>query len=114
MKNPEINKYGDKFWYNEKGQFHRKDDLPAIKYIGGEIDWWINNKRHRKDGPAVIWPDGAQFWWLNGHRHREDGPAVIFSDGRKEWYLNNQKYSEEEYNIYLDRNIKLVFIMLRV
>ena len=82
----EINKYGTKRW----------------KLPGGDL--------HREDGPAVEWINGHKEWWLNGKRHREDGSAIEFYDGDKVWYLNNIKYSEQEYKKKL-RLIKLEHIL---
>ncbi len=61
-------------YYNEQGQLHRVDGLPAIE-----------------------WSDGDKSWWINGLRHREDGPAIEYKDGDKSWHLNNINYTEEEY-----------------
>jgi len=91
---PEINRHGDKYWYNEDRQRHREDG-PAIEYANGAKDWWQNDKRHREDGPARIWADGSKEWWVNGKRHREDGPAIIWADGSKEWYINHKRHRED-------------------
>lgn len=48
----EIDKYGNKRWYNAVGQFHREDG-PAIEHPSGYSGWFLNGKRHREDGPAV-------------------------------------------------------------
>ena len=71
--NPEINKYGDKFWYDS------------------------DSKWHREDGPAIEWNNGNKWWCKHGHFHREDGPAIEWVSGYKEYYLDNIQYSEEEY-----------------
>ena len=64
----EINEFGDKFWRNSEGKFHRDNDLPA-----------------------VIWPDGYNAWWQNGQCHRDnDLPAIIWADGSCAWYQNNE------------------------
>ena len=36
--------------------------------------------------PAVIYVDGQKEWYLEGYRHREDGPAVIYSNGDEVWW----------------------------
>jgi hypothetical protein len=66
MTNPEIDKFGDKTWYNSKKQ------------------------RHREDGPAWEGYDGAKYWYINDKLHREDGPACEFY-GHKEWYINGKR-----------------------
>jgi hypothetical protein len=40
MDNPEINKHGDKKWY-QHGQLHR-DDGPAIEFVHGLKFWWLH------------------------------------------------------------------------
>ena len=39
-----VDKYGNKRWYNSKGEYHRENDLPAIDHIGGYKEWHINGK----------------------------------------------------------------------
>jgi len=72
MNNPEINKYGDKFWRNKEG------------------------KLHREDGPAVEFAHGSKLWYLNDKCHRDDGPAVERTNGHKEYWINNTKYNSLE------------------
>ena len=43
----EIDKHGNREWLNSKGQYHRIDG-PAIEYINGSKEWWMNGIRHRK------------------------------------------------------------------
>ena len=87
---------GDKFWYNDKGQYHREKG-PAIIYQNGDKKWYLNGKRHRKDGPAVELKNGYKSWHINGERHREDGPAIEYSGKLKAWYLNGKKYTKLEF-----------------
>jgi hypothetical protein len=66
MTNPIIDKFGNKRWYNSKGQLHR-DDGPAeeswyYKY------WWRNGELHREDGPAAEWNNGDKWWYIQGKR----------------------------------------------
>jgi hypothetical protein len=71
----EIDRYGNKCWFNEEG------------------------KLHRTDGPAVEWGVGInKQWWVNGLRHRIDGPAIEYYNGYKEWWVNGVRYTEEEFN----------------
>lgn len=67
----ETDKYGNHFYYNKDGHFHRSD------------------------GPAAIYVDGTQVWWMNGHVHRTDGPAYIGMDGTQEWFLNGDQFPSE-------------------
>jgi len=50
MNNPEIFDNGDKYWYDDKGKFHRDNDLPAIVWIGNVNCWYFHGKRHRTFG----------------------------------------------------------------
>ena len=85
-----TDKYGNKRWYNKKGELHRDNDLPAIEWPGGTKVWYLNNELHRDDKPAVEWSDGTKEWYQNDKLHRVDGPAVEKSNGTKVWYLNNK------------------------
>jgi hypothetical protein len=94
----DIDKYGSKIWYNEKGEIHRTDG-PAVELSNGiNKQWWINGKRHRTDGPAVEFADGSKMWFVKGVWHRTDGPAIERCDGSKEWYINGVEYTEEKFN----------------
>ena len=55
----EVDKYGNKLWYNSKGKLHRENDLPAIEWLNGDKEWYLNGKLHREnDLPAVEWFNG--------------------------------------------------------
>ena len=60
MHKPEIDKYGNVNWRNEKGQFHR------LIYPSGDCPWYINGKLHRLDDPAVEYASGSKEWWVDG------------------------------------------------
>jgi hypothetical protein len=75
MANPEIDAVGNKFWY--------KSGCPS--------------KRHRTDGPAVKWVNGTKEWYVNDKLHRTDGAAIEWSDGGLWWFLNNQEYTLNEW-----------------
>ena len=84
-----INKYGNKFWINDKGQRHRLDG-PAIEGADGTESWWINGKRHRLNEPAVEYANEHKEWFLNDKLYRLDGPAVERSDdGTKNWWIQH-------------------------
>jgi hypothetical protein len=52
---------------------------------------------HRAGGPAIEWIEGTKEWWLNGKRHRVAGPAYDHQNGYKEWWFDGEKYSEAEH-----------------
>ena len=89
------NQNGDEFWMLPNGDFH-KEDGPALVYLDGDKEWWINGKLHRKNGPAVEINNGDEEWWLDGKLHREDGPAVL-QKNIENWFLNDVEYTEEEF-----------------
>ena len=92
MSNLEIDEFGHKFWFNDKGQFHRLDG-PAIEYASGDNYWYVNDELHRLDGPACERTNGTKEWWVNGKYHRLDGPAVELPSGTKYWYANGNYLS---------------------
>jgi hypothetical protein len=73
----------------KNGKFHCENG-PAVEWIDGSKEWWINDKLHRVDGPAVERADGSKYWWINDELHREDGPAIEYANGGKEWYCKNK------------------------
>lgn len=52
---------------------------------------------HREDGPAIEYVAGYKEWWLNDKRHRKDGPAIEYLQGDAEYWLHGIQYSKEEY-----------------
>ncbi len=82
-----IDEFGNKFWRNKNGEFHREGG-PAAEFADGYKKWYLNGKLHRKGGPAVEFVDGGKVWYLNGELHRVDGPAVDLANGDKEWWLH--------------------------
>jgi len=67
MTNPTIDGDGSKYWRNSQG-YHREDGFPAIEFVDGSKEWWINGRCHREDGPAAQWADGRKHWYINGER----------------------------------------------
>jgi hypothetical protein len=116
-----TNHFGNIKWYNAKG-LHRDNDLPAIEWVNGIKEWWINGMRHRdNDLPAIEWKNGDKVWYVNGKLHRENDlpaieetngnkewlingrlhrlgglPAIEFADGRKSWWINYNQYTFEQ------------------
>jgi len=74
-------------YYQDDSELNlHREDGPAIVWIDGNMEWWLNGLRHREDGPALLWHDGHKEWWLNGVLHRIDGPAIINYCGDKFWF----------------------------
>ena len=78
-------------WLNKEGKLHRVEG-PAIEWIEGSRQWYLNGELHRVDGPAIEWASGRKEWWLNGIIHRLDGPAIEWSSGTKEWWVAGQRH----------------------
>ena len=99
-----INNFGDKFYYSDREMtvLHREDG-PAIEYVNGSKEWYINGLLHREDGPAVEWYNGDREYWINGEKHRKDGPAIEWYYGDKEWWINGKPYTEEEFNSIINK-----------
>lgn len=77
----EGDSYGNHFWRDHLGQYHRVDENGI------------------QDGPALICEDRSQSWHFNGKRHRLDGPAYV--DPRNqycEWWLDGMCRSQEEWS----------------
>ena len=63
-------------WYNDQGQRHRLDG-PAVEYLNGTKEWWLNGQLHREDGPAIEWANGTNEWWLHGKQYTEEEFALL-------------------------------------
>lgn len=56
-------------YHNDKGQLHRIDG-PAIEWVNGTKEWWLNGMCHNLHGLAIRRPDGSGEYWVNGlHLH---------------------------------------------
>jgi len=62
-----IDQDGDKFYYKDKAMtiFHRTDG-PAVEWVNGSKEWFVDGKKHRLDGPAVEGRDGIKAWYVDG------------------------------------------------
>ena len=90
-----------------------REDGPAVEYLNGEFEYWLDGQLHREDGPAVFKHDFI-MWFRNGVRHREDGPAIEVNSGKygygfyKEWWFQGEKVS------VLDNEEFLRLVKLRI
>jgi hypothetical protein len=90
-----TDEYGNKRWFNEDGELHRDNDLPAIEQqANGDKHWYANGQLHRdNDLPAREYANGDKFWYVNGKSHRNnDLPAIITANRNKHWYVNNMRH----------------------
>jgi hypothetical protein len=91
-----INEYVTKHYYSDREmKISHREDGPAVEYVDGGKEWYLNGKRHREDGPAIEYADGRKAWYINGERHREDGPAVEHTEGYKAWFINGELHRED-------------------
>lgn len=76
-------------WF--RGDRLHNTSAPAIEYINGSEEWYVNGVKHREKGPAVIYSSGTKLWYYKGKLHREDGPAVVSCNGTKIWYIHGEE-----------------------
>jgi len=69
-----VDSNGAKRWYNQYGQKHRENGLPAIEYADGHKVWYFNDICHRENGlPAIESIDGSKIWYdAEGYCYRFD------------------------------------------
>jgi len=78
--------------YNNLYELHNEHG-PAVETNFSE-EWYINGKKHRKDGYAVLIKKDDYIraeWWQDGLLHRENKPAVIDSEGVVEYWKKGEK-----------------------
>jgi len=75
-------------------KYHREDG-PTIEYNKDYTVVYVDGEREER--PAVHWLIGLKQWYINGKYHREDGPAVIYNNGNnEEWYYHGIKAKDKE------------------
>jgi hypothetical protein len=74
-----------KVWVNSEWELHREDG-PAIEYVDGSKEWWVNGKLHREDGPAIEYVDGSKEWWKKGRAYID---GVRADKDHLEWMIKN-------------------------
>lgn len=101
------------FWTDNRGQYHRYNDLPAVIVYEAHIIkyyWFIHGKAHRKgDKPSVIKTErNGDFnallfrhdetfleYYKHGVLHRDgDNPALFYNSGKKIWVKNGMLHRE--------------------
>ena len=64
-----VDKYGDKYLYDQSKNLHSYDDLPAIITTIGTKVWYKHGLPHRdNDLPAYIGSTGIKEYWVDGKR----------------------------------------------
>jgi len=93
----EVDDGGTIMWYNPKTNTLHNESGPAIVWLNGSKEYWINGKLHNESGPAIMRPDGYKVYYIHGELHNEFGPAIVRSDGSKAYYLHDKKLTESEF-----------------
>lgn len=57
---------------DHSGRLHSYDDKPAIVYTHDTKVWYKYGKIHREDGPAIEWVNGDMQFYLNNKCYRFD------------------------------------------
>ena len=84
-------------------KLHRLDG-PAMIYLNGRKEWWVNGKKHRINGPAIIYPSGIKKWYKEGKLHRLDGAAVVWFDEEEEYWINGKIIETLEVEFWINNN----------
>jgi hypothetical protein len=98
-----TDEYGTVMHYNAEGWLHNPDG-PAVVYVNGTQEHWINGELHNEDGPAVADSDGYKFYYINNKLHNPHGPAVIDPDGCAEFWIDNEELTEAEFKSWRKNN----------
>lgn len=72
--NPTFNSDGDRFYFDNNGELHSYNDLPAIERTNGTLEWFRHGIRHIDGGkPAIVRTHfGRQFVYIeNGKLIKE-------------------------------------------
>ena len=62
-------------YLHKNGQYHRENGPAIIRNYGTVCEtksWWINGKRHREDGPALVYSGGEIEYWLNNKKYTKE------------------------------------------
>jgi hypothetical protein len=76
----------------KNGVLHREDDLPAVRWLTGSMEWWVNGNRHRTNGKPAYITIGRREWWETGERHRDKDLPAVEDDNlcQHQWFVRNQ------------------------
>ena len=88
-------KDGTKYWYNNKGQYHRLGGLPACEYVNGNKSYYENGKLHRLNGPAYEGLNGYKSYYFFGKEYTEKEYYEIINNKEKLQNLINMQIIKE-------------------
>jgi len=95
----ERDKRGTVTYSNSKGDLHNPYG-PALVYIDGEKEHYINNQLHNENGPAIVCANGDKFYYINGKLHNPDGPAIVWANGKKEYWINDKLLNKTDFKTW--------------
>ena len=62
-----VDEWGIKRIYDENGELHSYNDLPAVITPLGSKHWYKHGKLHRENGlPAISYSGGQKEYWIDG------------------------------------------------
>ena len=83
-----VDKYGNKFHY--KDDILHNEDGPAVIYVNGALEYWIEGELVDEYRPAIINSDDTVEYYVKGKPHSEYGPAVIRANGGVEYWIEGK------------------------
>jgi hypothetical protein len=84
---------------NSKGDLHNPYG-PALVYVDGEKEHYINNQLHNENGPAIVCANGDKFYYINGELHNPNGPAIVWANGKKEYWINDKLLNKADFKTW--------------
>lgn len=89
-----IDGFGNKFWKDKDGLYHRDGDLPAIIWANGLHEHFKHGKLHRDgDQPARYYPNGESVnvsYYKNNMLHRAGDKPARIGKGYYDYFLNGK------------------------
>ena len=80
-------------WYvDENDQYHREDGPAYFTNDGSYKVWIIHGKKHRLDGPAIEYIGGGKQWYIN------DKYINCVNQEEFEQLIKDERYNEDNKN----------------
>lgn len=90
----EIDKKGNKFWKDKKGDLHREGDKPAVIWADGRHDHCKHGLLHRDgDKPAVYYPNRERpfmVYYKNNFLHRDGNKPALITENCYEYWVDGK------------------------
>lgn len=114
-----VTELNNQFYFNDKMQLHRPNDLPAIIRENGTQEWYVDGLRHRDNNfgtemPAIVKRNGYQAWYDKNkfissiYAKDFDKYLQLWKElsGEKSEEINKKRYRESDNNNLNDLNKK--------